>query len=164
MTDLVDYVAVLIRLAGGQIVGKTRLQKIAYLLEAKALGFGLEFDYHNFGPFSPDLAFAADDAESLGYIHTEEQYGLHSVPYKIFRSTRKTPSVNRDKLSKDRRDALNIMKKHSAIVLELAATAIYLKNNGYSNDSWREVKKRKGLKATQSRISAAKILVNDLGL
>ena len=164
MMDLVDYVAALIHLAGGRVVGKTRLQKIAYLLEAKALGFGLDFDYHNFGPFSPDLAFAADDAESLGYVRTKEQLGLHSVPYTIFRSTDEAPKFEKSEKLKARRDALNIMKNHSALVLELAATAVYLKYNGYPESFWNEVKKRKSLKATSQRVALAKKLMRDLNL
>ena len=40
MLDLVDYLSSIIRLSGGEVVGKTRLQKMAYLLEAKGVGFG----------------------------------------------------------------------------------------------------------------------------
>lgn len=164
MTDLVDYVGALIRLADGQIVGKTRFQKIAYLLEAKGLGFGLDFDYHNYGPFSPELAFATDDAESLEYIRTEEKFGFHSVPYTVFHSTDGAPKFKDDAASRARREALKTMSDYSALVLELAATAVYLKLNGYPNSYWSEVKKRKPLKATSERLALAKKLISDLSL
>ena len=90
MTDLVDYLSSMVLLGGGEVVGKTRLQKMAYLLEAKGIGFGsLDFDYHSYGPFSSELAFAAEDAESLGFLVTEEHPGFHEVPYTVFKTTEK---------------------------------------------------------------------------
>ena len=164
MKDLVDYVSALVRLSDGKIVGKTRLQKIAYLLEAKELGFGLSFDYHNFGPFSADLAFAADDAESLGYISTEEHLGYHSVPYTVFLATDQAPEFEEGDDLQARRVALGTINGYSALVLELAATAVYLKRNGYPKSVWKEVKKRKRIKATRERVAAAKELLSSLKL
>lgn len=163
--DAPDYVGALIRLNGGEIVGKTRLQKITYLLEAKGLGSGLlDFDYHNYGPFSAELAFAADDAESLGYIKTEDRPGFHEVPYTVFTSKDKAPTFEEDSDTDARRDALQQMSDYSALVLELAATAVYLKKNGYPDRHWDEVKRRKPLKATPERLEQAKRLVAKLGL
>ena len=164
MKDLVDYVGALIRMADGEVVGKTRFQKIAYLLEAKELGFGLVFDYHNYGPYSPELAFAADDAESLGYIWTKERRGLHAVPYTIFSSTENSPKFGGRGKSRARKEALKTMNKYSALVLELTATAVYLKKNGYAESFWDEVRKRKGLKATPKRMKLANRLVDELDL
>lgn len=164
MTDLVDYVGALIRLAGGQIVGKTRLQKIAYLLEAKDIGFGLDFDYHNYGPFSSELAFAIDDAKSLGYVQTEERPGFHSVPYTVFNSTAEAPEFEDSEVTRDRKIALEVVSGYSAIDLELAATAVYFKTHGYPDTFWHEVKRRKPLKAKSDRVAAAKKLISDLGL
>ena len=164
MADLVDSVGALVRLAGGKIVGKTRLQKTTYLLEVKGLGFGLDFDYHNYGPFSPDLAFATDDAKSLGYITSEEHLGFHSVPYTVFISTDMTQDIGDDAESVARQDALEIMNRNSSLVLELAATAIYLRRNGYPDSFWQEVEKRKRLKATPQRVGLAKQLIAELRL
>ena len=163
MTDLADQVAGLIKLNDGRIVGKTRLQKVAYLLEAKKLGMGIEFDYHNFGPFSEDLALAADDAVALGFVHANEQYGFHSVPYTIYSAAEKCPAFDSGDV-RARKSALNTMNEYSALVLELAATAIYLKNNGYPQEYWNEVKRRKPLKATSELISSAKELNSRLKL
>ena len=44
MMNQSDYVSAIVRLAGGEIIGKTRLQKIAYLLQAKGSGFS-EVDF-----------------------------------------------------------------------------------------------------------------------
>ena len=169
MKDLVDYLSAIIRLVGGEIVGKTRLQKMAYLLEAKGVGFGnIVFDYNNYGPFSSELAFAADDAESMGYIETVERLSLHhAVPYKVFRSREQVSEEDSEEGRGDietRKDALRLMNDYSTLVLELAATAVYLKKNGYPDEVWEEVEKRKPLKATPKRIERADQLIAALNL
>ena len=162
--DKIDSVAALIRLNGGEIVGKTRLQKIFYLLEAKDIGFAFEFDYHNYGPFSAELAFATDDAEKLGHINSREEDGYHQIPYVTFVSSEGAPSFGDDVLNSERNQALKAMKGYSAVILELAATAIYLERNGFKGHQWEEVKRRKTHKATTERISKAKELVASLSL
>ena len=168
MKDLVDYLSSIIRLVGGEVVGKTRLQKMAYLLEAKGVGFGdIVFDYNNYGPFSAELAFAADDAESMGYIETKERQGVHAVPCKIFRSTYQVSEEDSEEGRGDietRKDALKLMNDYSTLELELAATAVYLKENGYPDEFWEEVKKRKPLKATPKRKERADQLIAALNL
>ena len=165
MMDQSDYVSAIVRLAGGEIVGKTRLQKIAYLLQTKGSGFrNMDFDYHNFGPYSAELSFAAEDAESLGYLTTEERAGYHSVPYTVFRSTDCAAKLDDREEMKACKADLEVMSGYSALVLELAATAIYLKRNGYAEHFWEEVLKRKSLKATQPRIRHAKKLLRQLNL
>lgn len=163
MTDTIDYVASLVRLSGGELVGKTRLQKIAYLLECLDLGADLKFDYHNYGPFSAELAFAADDAAAFGYLDSEERPGFHSVPYTVFKATLKAP-VHEDENDEMRRSALLEMEKYSALVLELAATAVYLKRNGFGQNAWGELIRRKSSKASPTLVEKAKTLVTTLGL
>ena len=163
--DPAEYAAAVVEVAGGQIVGKTRLQKIAYLLEAMDLGCGLDFDYHNYGPFSADLAFAVDDAEALGYLKTEERKGYHAVRCTSYCSLPDAPKFDENDRRSERRDALKtMMEQRSAIVLELGATAVYLKRNGYADSVWDEVRKRKGVKSAKPYLDAAKDLVQSLQL
>ena len=164
MSDLVDAVAAVVRLNGGELVGKTRLQKTIYLLEAMKLGFGADFDYHNFGPFSSELAFAADDAVALGYLETDQRRGYHAVPYSVFRVTKATPDCSDHSGAEARRQALAVISCYPASVLELAATAVYLREHGYADSYWVEVRARKPLKATDDRLSKAKALLRDLRL
>ena len=44
--------------AGGSLIGRTRLQKIAYLLELSGTGAGFPFEYRHYGPYSEKLATA----------------------------------------------------------------------------------------------------------
>jgi uncharacterized protein YwgA len=93
MSDLVEQVAGLVRLNGQEMVGKTRLQKTVYLLEAKGLGFGIEFDYHKHGPYSAEVAFAAEDAEAIGLLRTEDRLGFYQIPYTVFHVTEQNAST-----------------------------------------------------------------------
>jgi uncharacterized protein YwgA len=164
MKDAVEWLAALVNLNNGTIIGKTRLQKIVFLLEEKGLGFGFSYDYHNYGPYSAELSFAIDDAEALRLIKTERRPGYHEVPYTIFEATNLAPNFEEDEKRTLIGKALSIVDGYSALVLELAATAIYLKNNGYAENYWSEVKKRKPLKADKDRIQKAKKLLSDLHL
>lgn len=69
----VDKVTEIIRAAGGEIVGRTRLQKVAYLLELAGLGHGFSFEYRHYGPYSEDLALASRNADLLGFLEEEER-------------------------------------------------------------------------------------------
>ena len=60
-----DKVVAIVRDAGGTIVGRTRLQKTAYLLELAGLGEGFHFSYRHYGPYSEELASAVRDANAL---------------------------------------------------------------------------------------------------
>lgn len=161
--DLVTFVAAMIHASDREDMGKTCLQKTAYILQAKGLGFSsIVFDYYKYGPFSPEIAFAADDAEALNYISRETYRGNHPLPYTVFRPKGNSPSfpdfVAREQVLK----VLDILKRYAMLDLELAATAIYLKNNGHRENFIQEVKKRKPRKATASRMERVERLLRAL--
>lgn len=52
-------VVAIVRDAGGRIVGRTRLQKIGFFLEAAGLGAGFPFKYKHYGPYSEELSAAS---------------------------------------------------------------------------------------------------------
>jgi uncharacterized protein YwgA len=66
-------VANIVRDAGGKVVGRTRLQKIAYLLTVSGLETGFPFQYKHYGPFSDEVAVAAREAGLLGLLAETEQ-------------------------------------------------------------------------------------------
>ena len=69
-----DDVAVsIVALNDGELIGRTRLQKTAFLLERCGMDSGLEFDYRHYGPFSVDLARGCDDAEFDGRLKMVER-------------------------------------------------------------------------------------------
>ncbi len=164
MTDPSESVAQIVTFNGGRIVGKTRLQKIFFLLETNGIGFGLDFDYHHFGPFSAELAQATDDARELGYISETHEMGFHQVPYYVFETKNYTAPSEPDETDRKRIGALETMKEYSALELEVAATAIYLRDNDFPDNFVDELKIRKPQKATPDRIKRALKLIKKLGL
>ena len=148
----IDKAASVVRDAGGRIVGRTRLQKIAYLLEATGLGDGFKFSYRNFGPYSEELANATWQACLLGLLREEERQANWGGSYSIFETDLA--------MAPDQRPArLRLVEEASqadALALELAATAVFLAKDG-SPDPWSETAKRKPEKA-EMRMAEARAL------
>ena len=61
-------IASLVRAAGGEIVGKIRLQKMVYLLDQMGLNSGYPFEYHHYGPYSESLAQQVEDDVFFDHI------------------------------------------------------------------------------------------------
>ncbi len=164
-----DVVVNLIKLNGSELVGRTRLQKEAYLLDRCGAAFSLPFTYHHYGPYSFELADGWEDARAEGRIEIEEELGRYGVPYSIFKLKESggDPDSLPDSLGNlpaaDARERLQKMADVSDIVLELAATIVYLEK-GYGERTIEELKMRKPLKATDGLIEKAKGLLRDLGL
>lgn len=149
-------VAEIISDAGGRIVGRTKLQKIAYFLEAAGVGSGFDFEYRHYGPYSEDLATAAHVGKFFGYLDEAEAPAAWGGTYSIYTTDR--PS-NTD--SEPRRQLISIAAKADSVALELAATAAFLAAEGHQ-DPWSETSKRKPEKASASRLSDAKMLYRSL--
>jgi uncharacterized protein len=157
-THAVD-VAHLISLNGGQLIGKTRLQKSAYFLEAKGTGFGFDFDYYHFGPYSEELADSTDDACALKLVEVDWKVSQAGTRYAVFCSTHSAPDTA---LDNQRRKVLDVLKNYSAVEVELAATADFLKQNGFKKDPWAETYRRKAAKVNEVRAERAKLLLQEV--
>ena len=88
-----DLVVSIIALNGGKLVGRTRLQKVVYLLHQCGLDGDLDFDYDKFGPFSADLARATDVAKFQKRIREKKKTGYHEVPYFEFTTKEPPPPI-----------------------------------------------------------------------
>ena len=162
-----DIVVSLISMHGGELVGRTRLQKQAYLLDRCGGNLGLSFVYHHYGPYSFDLVDGLTDACAEGRVNLEERPGRYGVPYAIFRLTGNEASDRLGELPVAKvRPLIGRMASASDIVLELAATIVFLREEaGYLGDqAIEETKARKPLKATDQRIDQALALLDDLDL
>jgi uncharacterized protein len=158
-----DDVAVsIVSFNGGQLIGRTRLQKTAFLLERCGMGSGLEFEYRHYGPFSVDLARGCDDADFDGRLAMVEKPGSREMPYTVFKTSELAPDHLGNISGPDVRALLTAMARYSDIVLEVAATIVYLRD--LSGDPVEEVKILKPHKATDQRISQAKELIRQLRL
>jgi uncharacterized protein YwgA len=148
----------IVRDAGGTIIGRTKLQKVAYLLAAAGLENELPFTYKHYGPYSEALALAARDASLLGYVNEAEQTAAWGGTYSIYR----VPGAVANVPVSPRQQLASEAARADAIVLELAATAVFLRNEENVPDVWAETSRRKPEKATEARINDAKALLRRL--
>lgn len=155
--DVWTKAAALVRDAGGRIVGRTRLQKIAYLLELCGLGDGFHFAYKHYGPYSEELADAVKFAEAFGLITEDERTADWGGVYSIY-SSPATPT----RQSSARTQFAKAAAQLNAVELELAATAAYLKAVERCSDPWDETQKLKPEKATPHRLAAARSAYREL--
>lgn len=149
--------AALVRDAGGRIVGRTRLQKVAYLLELCGLGDGFDFEYRHYGPYSEELADAIEMAGAFGLITEEERTADWGGKYSIY-SSREAQSRHATARIQFAKAAAQI----KPVELELAATAAYLKAVERCAEPWEETRKLKPEKATPNRLDAAKAAYREL--
>ncbi len=146
----IEKVAAIVQDAGGSITGRTKLQKISFILEAAGLGEGFSFEYYHYGPFSEELATAAKDAATLGILEEKEQptsWGGFYSRYEVKTDAPDTSDSVRSKIAHEGARA-------NSIELELAATALFLAKEG-NTDPWGETARRKPEKAEGGRLERA---------
>jgi uncharacterized protein len=141
--------------AGGEVLGRTRLQKIACLMELAGARIGFKFSYHLYGPYSEQLSLATADAGALRMIEVEERVAEWGGQYSIYRTQQQVGMP--DSL----RQLATTAAHADSIDLELAVTAAFLAKCGV-NDPWGEVTSRKKTKATPERITSARALYQSL--
>lgn len=157
----------LILAAGGEIVGKVRVQKMVYLLEQMGVGSGYSFEYRYYGPYSEDLADQIVEDAIFGRLNAEtRRRQTDGVPYAVYSATHSGDGEPIDgALAQEQvRSALQEMQQQSSTVLELAATIHWLSEvEGYEN--WpEELVNRKGAKADLGRDKKALDLLWRLNL
>src|SRR5262249_30886160 len=111
-----------------------------------------------------DLTLGWDEAGIEGRLQTQDLPGGHGVPYTIFRTTSAKPRHLGDLDAGRAAELLARMRQYSDVVLELAATIVVLRENGYGTKAVAEARARKPLKATEERLQKAKTLIASIGL
>jgi uncharacterized protein YwgA len=140
--------------AGGRLVGRTRLQKVACL--AKLAGFldDFEFEYRHYGPYSEGLASSIEIAAGLNLVAEKEEKTQWGGWYSVYVKTEQTPPGE----DANRRQFIAEASKIGPISLELAATAAFLNVvEGLSpKEAWEETARRKPEKSSDGRLEYAK--------
>jgi uncharacterized protein YwgA len=149
--------AEIVRDAGGQIIGRTRLQKIAYILETTGLGGGFPFRYKHYGPYSEQLADATQTACIIGMLHEQEALANWGGLYSTYQSLLPQGSHVNEARWRLAQELVNV----DAVELELAATALFLACE-YFGDPWGETARRKPDKADGGRLQRARQLYQRL--
>lgn len=136
--------------AGGELVGRIRLQKVAYLAQLAGFGDEFAFEYYHYGPYSEELAHGMDIAVALDLVKEEEKVAEWGGHYSIYRAPPSGAPA-----SPARAEFLKTIKKINAVELELAATAAFLFAEEKCPDPWGETRVRKPQKAGQGRLEQA---------
>jgi uncharacterized protein YwgA len=155
--DYAHRAAAIVRDAGGHIVGRTKLQKIGFFLEAAGVGAGFPFRYKHYGPYSEQLAAAAQHAAALRLIIENESVANWGGQYSTFYTQMPADPLTHPA----RRRLAQEMVNADAVELELAATAVYLAYERVP-DPWTETARRKPEKADAGRLERAKQLYQRL--
>jgi uncharacterized protein YwgA len=152
LLDIQSAAAALIRDCGGSIVGRTRLQKVAYLLELAGFGNGFDFSYKYYGPYSEELTLGIRMARAFGVVTEVERTTNWGGFYSIYEFVGNV----RVRKNKDRIAFASEASKIDPVELELAATAAYLAVAEHCRDPWGETARRKPEKSANGRIEQAK--------
>ncbi|WP_156629529.1 hypothetical protein [Methylobacterium sp. Leaf85] len=141
--------------AGGELVGRTRLQKIAFLTQLAGFGDEFAFEYRHYGPYSEELAQAMEIAVVLGPVVEEERVADWGGRYSIY-----TVAGSDNDSDQDRKNFIQEAKRIDAVELELAATAAYFYviegiGDKVEGNPWEETRRRKPSKATGQRLDRA---------
>lgn len=153
-----DKVLCIVSAAGGRVVGRTRLQKIAYLLELTGLGEGFSFEYRHYGPYSEELAHATQAAKLVGKLSEDERTTSWGGSYSIFTTL---GNANTETENEARACLARLAAEVDSVELELAATAAFLAAEG-EGDPWLETMRRKPEKAASGRLEKAQDLYQKL--
>lgn len=158
----------LLEIAGGEIVGKVRLQKVVYLLDQLGMNSGFSYDYHHYGPFSAELADQLDEDVVFGrVVEVPMRRAIDGVPYSAYRASNfdnKKPDKIGDVAIEMAKAALAVLQQRSATILELAATIHWLRAVEGVEDWRNELFRRKGAKTDNGRTDKALDLLKELGL
>jgi uncharacterized protein len=152
--------AAIIQDAGGELIGRTRLQKVTYLAQLVGFSDDFSFEYKHYGPYSEELAEAMEIATGLSLVEEDERRADWGGRYSIYSSHGGQVVGYVD--DAHRRAFVRAAANIGAIELELAATAAFLySSEGFGQngkgDPWVETARRKPEKASEGRLERAKV-------
>ena len=167
MADLARLVVDVVALAGGHLVGRTRMQKTIYLLDVLGLRSGASYYYYNFGPFSDEIADGISDSKFRGDLIEQTGHRMSDgSPFSIFKTNKGVEQVHEvGALPADKvKGALQRFASYNSTILELAATIHWLARIEKVPDWQNELVRRKGLKTQNGRMERAADLLRELGV
>ncbi len=166
MSSIQDLIVEIVALSGGRLVGRTRMQKTVYLLDARGLKSGATYYYYNFGPFSDEVANGISDGKFAGSLLEKIGYRVSDgSPFSVFETRKGAEQVAAlgNLTQSDAKRLLDQLTAANSIVLELAATIHWLVFAERVSDWRTELKKRKGAKTESGRVDKAVSLLSTLG-
>ncbi len=166
MTEAEGYVAAIICAAGGRLVSRIRMQKIAYLLDQLGTESGFDYQYHHYGPYSRDLDNAILDAIAFGLVEEKHEHRQSDgARYSVFEYKGDEPEACFKSLDDQKAtESVKMFSETNVTVLELAATAHWLATVEKVADWKQEITRRKGPKTENGRLAEAQELLKKLNL
>ena len=121
--------------AGGEFIGRMKLQRTAYFLELAGLGRGYKFPYTRRGPFSEELDMDIDSACVIYDIHEERKTHPQDslIEYSVF--TTNVGYQPYDEWGDAYKRLVSVAKDSNSVVIVLAAEAAFYGNEG-EEDPW----------------------------
>ncbi|MCB9960119.1 MAG: hypothetical protein H6843_16095 [Rhodospirillaceae bacterium] len=166
MADARTLLAGMFRAAEGTIVGRIRLQKIAYLIQEKSRGDDLWFTYYHYGPYSRELAEELDRSVVLEEVDEGFRETGYGSTYSVFEWKGQLPHIENVGAMPlaEAQKLISRLKNKPSVILELAATIHWLKTKEKVADWRKELKIRKTLKATDPNIERAESILREIQL
>ena len=149
LMDEAKAVAEIVHYAGGEMTGRVKMQKIAYFLEVAGVGYGFDHEYHHYGPYSESLADAATRARLFDLLTEEKKLTEWGTEYSIYKQDKPIEESELLVDGKDRETRKKLIEKANAfpsVILELAATALFLFNEK-NKEPWALTARKKPEKA-----------------
>lgn len=133
--DLV--LAIIAALPDRKITGKKRLQKVAFLLKTAGVKCDAHFSIRDYGPFSREIAAAAQSLVLKGRIEEREEpigaSGTFVTVYKLQGATENTFRPLQEKYKR----LLRRLEDFPTVDLEVAATLQFFKSAGLATEAAR---------------------------
>lgn len=158
--DRAGIVASIVHTAGGELVGRTRLQKMAYLMKVAGWECEFPFRYYHYGPYSEELAEAANNAILMKLLKEKTCYTPGGNPYSVY-SELKGEEV-KETFPREIQRVIEIAAQANSIELELAATALFLAREEKCTNPWEETARRKPQKTGNGFLERAGELYREL--
>jgi len=157
-----DDILAVLRLSGGRLVGRIRLQKTLFLMDMAGADIDAHFEYHHYGPYSSDVSSGLYWAETEGSI--QEEFGYRNsdgARYSVFvlQDNADVPEAVGCLSDERSRELIGQFEQENSTVLELAATALWLRRVENIENWQGELIRRKARKASQDRIERAVALL-----
>ncbi len=113
----------------GQISGRTKFQKIVYILKNKDIQFKEKFKYHYFGPFSSDLQLEIDELTDRGIVIEKS---VNPYVYEVNQIN--NIEFEQDSQIKGKKNLIHFLNQKDSKILELTSTIYFLENNGIKEE------------------------------
>jgi len=121
-------VALLDVLPGKEIRGRKRLQKLGFIAQVLGAPISARFFLHDFGPFSREIASAADMLTLVGELDEND------IPIGATKKFVRVYKLNgtahvAEPLSAGVAGAVDVLQRYSTVELEIASTILYFHQN-----------------------------------